>query len=117
MHPRGARWWVVIGAIASFGGSLFSGFHFDDYGMLQDPAVVSPGGWARCWSLFQTRPLTWFTFWLNYQAVGRDPWLWHTANLALHVACALILYRLLLRLLPQAALLARADLCRASHAG
>lgn len=91
--------------MAAFAGSLFSGFHFDDYGMLQDPAVVSAGGWARCWSLWQTRPLTWFTFWLNYQFSGRDPIWWHAVNLALHVACAVLVYRLLRRLLPQAAVL------------
>ncbi len=98
------RAWVVVGATAAFGGSLFSGFHFDDYGMLQDPAIFSPGGWARCWSLWQTRPLTWFTFWLNYRISGREPVLWHAVNLALHVACALVLYRLLRRLVPSAAL-------------
>jgi hypothetical protein len=98
------RRWVAIGAAAAFGGSLFSGFHFDDYGMLQDPAVVSPDGWARCWSLWQTRPLTWFTFWLNYQIAGRDAMLWHAVNVALHVACALLLYRLLRRMMPEAAL-------------
>lgn len=90
---------IVIGAVIAFGGSLFSGFHFDDYGMLQDPAVLSLGNWTR----WQTRPLTWFSFWLNYQISGRDPWLWHAVNLALHVACAVALYRLLLRVLPKVA--------------
>ena len=98
--------WIAVGAMAAFGGSLFSGFHFDDYGMLQDPGVVSPGGWLRCWSLWQTRPLTWFTFWLNYQMVGREPLLWHAVNLVLHVACAVVLYRLLRRMVPHAALFA-----------
>src|SRR5580698_4726485 len=98
------RRWVVVGAIAAFGGSLASGFHFDDYGMLQDPAVVSVYGWAHCWSLWQTRPLTWFTFWLNYQITGRNPMLWHAVNLALHIACAVLLYRLLQQLWPEAAL-------------
>ena len=98
------RRWVIVGAVAAFGGSLFSGFHFDDYGMLQDPAVVSANGWLRCWSLWQTRPLTWFTFWLNYQLTDRNPWLWHALNIGLHVACALVLYKLLRHLLPQAAL-------------
>jgi len=92
--------WIVVGAVVACGGSMFSGFHFDDYGMLQDPAVVSLGNWT----LWQTRPLTWFTFWLNYQISGRNPILWHAVNLALHVACAVLLYRLLMRFLPKAAL-------------
>ena len=95
--------WLMLAALAAFGGSLFSGFHFDDYGMLQDPAVTSPGGWLRCWSLWQTRPLTWFTFWLNYQLSGRDPMLWHAVNLALHAGCAAILYRWLRGVMPDVA--------------
>src|ERR1039458_4164414 len=83
-HPYAGRTlWMILAALAAFGGSLFSGFHFDDYGMLQDPAIVPAGGWTRCWSLWQTRPLTWFTFWLNYRLGGREPPLWHAGNLAL----------------------------------
>ena len=98
--------WVAAVALAAFGGSLVSGFHFDDYGMLQDPAVSTRGGWASCWGLYETRPLTWFSFWLNDRISGRSPMLWHAANLALHVGCALLLYRILSRLIPGAALFA-----------
>ncbi len=41
--PADRTLWVALAALAAFGGSLFSGFHFDDYGMLQDPAIVGPG--------------------------------------------------------------------------
>lgn len=102
---RSCSLWVGIASVAAFGGSLFSAFHFDDYGMLQDPSVASSGGWASCWGWLQTRPLTWFSFWLNYQLSGREPWLWHLANIALHAACSLLLYRILQRLMPPAALL------------
>ena len=101
-----ATLWIVCAALVAFGGSLFSAFHLDDYGMLQDPAIVLPGGWVRCFGLLQTRPLTWFTFWANYQLSGRDPLLWHAVNLVLHACCAVVLYRVLNRLLPRAALLA-----------
>jgi protein O-mannosyl-transferase len=103
--PEDRTPWVALAALAAFGGSLFSAFHFDDYGMLQDPAIVSPEGWWRCWALLQTRPLTWFTFWLNYQIGGREPLLWHAVNLGLHAACSVVLYRVLRRLAPRAALL------------
>lgn len=104
--PANRTVWVAIAALAAFGGSLFSGFHFDDYGMLQDPAITLPDGWARCWRWMQTRPLTWFSFWLNYRVSGREPMLWHAVNLALHAACAVVLYRLLRRVAPAAAWLA-----------
>jgi hypothetical protein len=101
--PADRTLWVVLAALAAFGGSLLSGFHFDDYGMLQDPAVVSPGG-LRCWGFLQTRPLTWFTFWLNFQVSGREPMLWHLVNLGLHAGSAVVLYRWLRRMIPGAAL-------------
>jgi hypothetical protein len=98
--------WIALAALAAFGGSLASGFHFDDFGMLQDRAVVSPDGWLSCFSWLQTRPLTWLSFWLNFQLSGRDPLLWHALNIAIHIACAVLLYRLLRRIMPEAALLA-----------
>lgn len=97
--------WIALAAFAAFSGSLFSAFHFDDYGMLQDVAVTAPLGWFRCFSLWQTRPLTWLSFWLNYQLTGREPLLWHAVNLVLHAACAVILYRILRMAVPRAALL------------
>ena len=102
---RSSTVWVALASLAAFGGSLFSAFHFDDYGMLQDPAIVSASGWARCWGLLQTRPLTWFSFWLNYQVSGREPMLWHLVNIVLHAACSVLLYRILRRVMPPAALL------------
>ena len=39
----------------------------------------------QIWGLRQTRPLTYFTFWLNYQMGGEDPLGYHLLNLALHL--------------------------------
>jgi tetratricopeptide (TPR) repeat protein len=90
-------------ALLAFGASLSGSFQFDDFGLLSDPAVTSPSGWWESWRLVQTRPLTWFTFWLNYQAVGEHPALWHAVNLALHVGIVLLLFDFLQRLLPERA--------------
>ena len=89
---------VIAAALAAFGLTVAGSFHFDDYSLLSDPAITSPGGWLEVWRPVQTRPLTWFTFWLNYQAGGANPAGYHAVNLALHAACAALLLRVLRRL-------------------
>jgi len=95
---------LLAAALAAFGGSLASGFHFDDYAIFQGAALHSP-----LWSLQQTRPLTYLTFWLNYQAGGQNPLGYHAVNLALHLAAVWLLYEALRRLVqPEAAFIAAA---------
>src|SRR5579863_6077193 len=101
---------LLAAALAAFGASLGSSFHFDDYAIFQDRALTSADGWARIWSLRQTRPLTYLTFWLNYQVGGQDPLGYHLLNLLLHVGAVLLLYECLRRLLPEPAALAAAAL-------
>jgi len=91
---------LLAAALAAFGASLGSGFHFDDYAIFSDPALTSPGGWLHIWGLRQTRPLTYLTYWLNYQTGGTDPLGYHLLNLALHVAAVWLAYECLRRLVP-----------------
>ncbi len=91
---------LLAGASVAFGASLGSGFHFDDYAIFSDPALTSPGGWLRLWGLRQTRPLTYLTYWLNFQAGGTNPLGYHAVNLALHLAAVLLAFECLRRLLP-----------------
>jgi hypothetical protein len=104
----GARIAVALAALAAFGASLAGTFQFDDFALLSDPGITSRGGWLDCFRLTQTRPLTWFTFWLNYQLAGETAAVWHAVNLALHVAVALLLLDVLRRLIPHAAALTAA---------
>jgi hypothetical protein len=91
----------------AFAAALAGTFQYDDFALLSDPGITSPGGWVDCFRLLQTRPLTWFSFWLNYQTAGEHAWVWHAVNLILHVAVALLLWDVLRRLIaPQAALIA-----------
>jgi tetratricopeptide (TPR) repeat protein len=101
---------LLTAALLAFGASLGSGFHFDDYAIFSDPALTSPGGWLEIWTLRQTRPLTYLTFWLNYQVGGRDPLGYHLLNLALHLGAVMLAYECLRRLLPERAALIAAAL-------
>jgi hypothetical protein len=83
---------LSIAALVAFGGSLASSFHFDDYAIFADPAITAPSGWWQVWRPEQTRPLTYLTFWMNYQLGGRNPAGYHALNLALHLAAVLLLY-------------------------
>jgi protein O-mannosyl-transferase len=94
---------LLAAALVAFGASLGSGFHFDDYAIFSDPSLTSFAGIRGIWSLSQTRPLTYLTFWLNFQAGGDDPLLYHLVNLALHLVAVLLAFECFRRLLPEAA--------------
>jgi protein O-mannosyl-transferase len=91
---------VVVAALAAFGFTAAGSFHFDDYALFSDPSITSPGGWLEVWRPLQTRPLTYFTFWLNYQLGGPGPIGFHVVNLGLHIVSAVLLLAILRRLLP-----------------
>jgi protein O-mannosyl-transferase len=99
-----ARWFLLGAALLAFGGSLASGFHFDDYSIFGDPNLTSDSGWMSIFSLRQTRPLTFLTLWINY-AIG-VPMLYHVVNLALHLGAVALAFECLRRLLPERAAIA-----------
>ncbi|MBV6430088.1 MAG: hypothetical protein IANPNBLG_00191 [Bryobacteraceae bacterium] len=94
---------ILTAAFLAFAGALAAPFYLDDLSLLNDPAVTSPGGWLHSWSITQTRPLTWFTFWANYQIGGPHPAGYHLVNLLLHLACVLLIAVTLRRLIPSPA--------------
>ena len=104
---------ILLAGIAllalAFGSTLTSSFHFDDYYMLEDPVVTEAWGWWEAFRLERTRPLTYVTFWLNYQVGGEDPGGYHAVSLLLHGLTAWLVWGVSHRLLrPRAALLATA---------
>lgn len=105
-----ARLLLLAAALAAFGASLGSGFHFDDYAIFSDPVLTSPWGWLGVWGWRQTRPLTYLSFWLNYQTGGQDPLGYHALNLLLHLGAVLLAYECLRRILPERAALVAAAL-------
>jgi protein O-mannosyl-transferase len=94
---------LLAAALVAFGASLGSGFHFDDYAIFSDPVLQSTRGAIDVWGPRQTRPLTYFTFWLNRQIGAGDPLGYHLFNLLLHLGAILLAWECLRRLLPERA--------------
>ena len=82
---RTSPWWLLLLAGIAYGGSLFGTFILDDFAIFSDPVLTSPSGWWEVWRPGQTRPLTYFTFWMNYMIAGRHAVIYHAVNLALHL--------------------------------
>jgi hypothetical protein len=97
---------LVLTVLAVFGLSLSSSFHFDDYAIFSDPMLTSSSGWWQVWRPLETRPLTYLTFWMNYELGGRSPVGYHAVNLALHLAAVLLLWDVLSRMVPRKAAIA-----------
>ncbi len=105
--PVWERLLVAFAAAVTFGGTLKASFVYDDFFLFHDASIVQPSGWLRCWRPIQTRPLTWFTFWVSDRLDGANPFGWHLAGLALHVTCALLVLDILRKLIaPRAAFIA-----------
>lgn len=97
---------LLAAVLAAFGASLAGPLHLDDYSLLTDPVLASPGGWWEVWRPLQTRPLTYLTFWLNVQLGGG----YHAVNLALHLGAGLAAFVALKRLIDARAALVAAAL-------
>jgi protein O-mannosyl-transferase len=102
MPMRTSPVWLLLLAAVAFGGSLWAGFFLDDYSIFSDPAITNPSGWYEVWRPEQTRPLTYFTFWLNYHLVP-DTFGFHAVNLGLHLCAVWLAFSALRRLMPEAA--------------
>ncbi len=91
---------LITAAVLAFGGALWAPFQFDDLSLLADPVMEAADGWRQAFSLEQTRPLTYLTFWLNLQA-GDAPWGFHLVSLLAHLACVWLVWEVLKELLPE----------------
>lgn len=89
---------ILVLTLAAYASTLFSSFHFDDFAIFSDPVLTSSDGWWRVFRFDQTRPLTYFTFWLNYRVGGTDPWGYHALNLATHLGCVMVAWFVFRRL-------------------
>ncbi len=105
---------LVAACLAVYAGSPFNGFVADDHVVLeQDPVVTTPGraldAFASPYRGLMYRPLTVWTFALQWQAHGPIPWAFHLVNVLLHAVMTVLVFRMvraLGRASPGASLLA-----------
>lgn len=90
---------MAAAVLFSFGRALQAPFHFDDHALAVDRAITSPSGGLDVWRPTQTRPLTYFTFWLNYRLGGLNPAGYHAVNLGLHLVSSFLVLLCLRRLI------------------
>ena len=93
--------WLLFLALVAYGAGLFGTFFLDDYAIFSDPVLTAQSGWWEVWRFGQTRPLTYFTFWLNYQLGGTAPIGYHGVNIVLHLCAVWIAFHALRRLMPE----------------
>ena len=102
---RGARLWTLVSvavivavALAAYANSFHGAFVFDDIRVLvtSEPRHQSEALWKGLPLVPDVfgRPLA-----LNYRLGGLDPWGYHTLNLGIHVAAALVLLGIVRRTL------------------
>lgn len=94
---------LVIMTIAAYSPALHCGFVWDDDRYLtNNPLLTAPDGLRRIWfsldSPSQYFPLTYTSFRIERALWGLRPFGYHLTNLFLHIANALLLWRLLARL-------------------
>ncbi|HSH40264.1 MAG TPA: hypothetical protein VK993_15940, partial [Chthoniobacterales bacterium] len=72
----------------------------DDMHLTKNPCIVGPLGFAGIWTTSAATyyPLTLTSFWLQHAIWGLNPLPYHVVNVAMHAACAIGLWRVLLAL-------------------
>jgi len=101
-HNQDAREWkatlaLVLTGLALYGASFNDPFHFDDSLILNDSNVTNAGRWMHFFNPLHLRQLTFFTFYLNHLFFGIGADSFHVVNVLLHIANAVLLFRLVRR--------------------
>lgn len=88
---------LVLITGAAYLNSFPGAFHFDDYALiLESPLVTERFEYGAFLEQYGGRPLTLWTFHLNYLVSGPQAWTFHLVNLLLHLVVVLLLFHLVL---------------------
>jgi protein O-mannosyl-transferase len=81
--------------------AMRGGFVWDDDSMLTDNIVLKQHGLYRSWLTTEQPnywPLTWTSYWLEFQLWAFNPIGYHAVNVGLHAANAMLIWRILMQL-------------------
>ncbi len=110
MAPRLQAWFLglllVAGVIFAYQPAWNAGYIWDDDAYVsQNPLITAPDGLVRIWfsrdQSSQYFPLVYTSFRLEHALWGLEPAGYHWVNILLHTLNALLVWRLLSRLVPQ----------------
>ena len=81
--------------------AMKAGFIWDDDTMLIGNSILQPNGLFKAWFTTETLnywPVTSTSFWLEHKLWGLNPAGYHLVNILLHAGCAVLIWRILIRL-------------------
>ena len=104
--PKGGRAWlpglVLVAAVfVAYMRVWHAGFIWDDDDHLtRNPCIIGPLGFGAIWTSSKAvyYPLVLTSFWIQHAIWGLNPLPYHVVDVMLHAACAVLLWRVLLRL-------------------
>lgn len=88
---------IIVMTFAAYARVLHGELLFDDRSIiLTNPLLQSPYAFSdlNLWDAFKSglRPVTAFTFSLNYYLFGKDPFSYHLTNLVIHIINGILVY-------------------------
>src|SRR4051794_14896915 len=90
---------IVALAVIAYQPSIHGGFVLDDDQLLTESKLIhAPDGLSRAWFSTDAQdywPVTFTSFWLEWQCFGKNPTGYHVTNLVLHIAAALLIWWIL----------------------
>ncbi len=92
---------IILLVVVVYIPAIRGNFIFDDDLHLTRNIVLTDNGLYRVWfapGQFDYYPVTWTSYWLEYQIWGLNPTGYHMVNLLMHAACALLIWHILMRL-------------------
>ena len=92
---------IVLLVVAVYLPALQGGFIWDDDAhVTANPCIVGPLGFKEIWTSGEAGyfPLVLTSFWVQHALWGLNPLPYHLFNIAMHAACAVLLWRVLLSL-------------------
>ena len=92
---------TIIICVSVYLPAFQGGFVWDDESMLTNNIIHENNGLYRTWfTTEQTNywPITWTTYWLEHNLWGLNPIGYHITNILIHIACSLLIWRILVLL-------------------
>jgi len=101
LHHWGPGLFLVAAIVLAYQPVWHAGFIWDDdFHLTSNPCIVGPVGFKGIWtsSAAVYYPLVLTSFWVQHALWGLRPLPYHLVNVAMHAACAILLWRVLRRL-------------------